>query len=160
MVVYARGYARIYLQETTSSQLDSISNSTDTTQASLVQTIELTYEKKESEYLTCDGETKYFTDAIRVEGSIKQLFGFGEILAAVVGQDVLSTGTYTVSKPTFPPKFTIHLVSDPSASQQFDIRLTNVEFKRWRLSQDDKGQFLSDVTFVGTLGTTTYKGGP
>lgn len=151
----------LYIQEITSGQLDSVSASADTTQVSLCQSIEFEYNNKLIQYLECDGTYRYLEGPVMVSGTIGQLFGFGELLAAVVGADAFSSPTYTVSKyAQFLPEFTLHLFFNTSASQQANVSITGVKFESLRQVADLKDVVKHSARFYGTLGTTNWKGGP
>lgn len=161
MAAYRAGTALLYLQESTS-QLDSISNSADTTLGSLVQNLEIRYSNLEQRYVTCDGQVKFFFSPADISGTIQQLLGFGELLAAVVGADSLSAGTYTVSQyASFPPLFTMHFRNPESASQEINVTLTNVRFTEFTVNVNGDKIFVNNVKFVAeTFSSATYKGGP
>lgn len=162
MPSYTRAAGTIYLQETTTSQLDSVSGSADTTQVSSCQNIEIRYSNQMQKHVSCDGAVKWFESPADISGRIEQLFGFGELLAGVIGVDSNSAGTYTITKYSqFSPEFTIHTKSTMSASQEFNFNLTGVKFDEFVLNVNGEGIFITDVKFVASnIGTVNYKGGP
>ena len=137
--------AKVFLQET-STQLDSISNSADTTEASAGQGVEVIISNNLSQYITSDGNILYFEGPQDITIKIKQLVLEGELLSALIGQDSLSGSTFTITTFTqFLPRLTIHVQLDQAGGQQLNLNLTNCVFSNGTLTTENKALVMNNV---------------
>lgn len=148
----------MYLQET-SSQLDSISGTADTTQVSQGQKTELRLSNKLNQYLDCEGTLKYFEGPFDAVVKIQQLVARGELLSALIGADSLSTKTYSVTKySSFLPRLTLHVYGVQSNGQEINVNLTNCLVSSATITFDINQIVMNDVEIVGeSLGTINWK---
>ena len=161
MVIYRGAKAILYVQETPSSQLDSVSNSPDTGKLSTGKNVEVTFNNKLNQYITCDGEVKYFEGPLDITFKAQQFFARGEMISAVLGQDSLAGGVYTVSKYSqFLPRLAMRLFLDEGASQYTNIRLINCLVNVATLRVEKRELVMNDVQGVAEdIGVTEWKGG-
>lgn len=157
--VYTGGAFALYIQETTTSQLDSVSGSSDTTQILTGEQFELRITNNIAPYKECDGTVKYFEGpqqySIRVDGKIAT----GELLSAIIGADSLSSLKYTISKySVFLPRFTFHGKLDLGNGQILNITLTNCIVGNGTISIEGKNAVAQGFEIFGeAIGTTDWK---
>ena len=157
--VYTGGAFRLYIQETSTNQVNSISASADTTEILTGDKFELRISNSIMPYLECDGSVKYFEGpqkyAIKVDGKLST----GELLSALIGADSLSSVTYTVTKySSFLPRFTFHGKLSLSNGQDVNITLTECLVTDGSISIDGKNAVAKGFEIVGeSLGTTNWE---
>jgi len=156
--VYTGSLCTLYVQETTSNQLDSVSASADTTQLAIGYNAELRFSNTIQEYLECDGTVKYFEGPQKYTMKIKTLVARAELLSALIGADSLASTTYTVSKySSFLPRLTIHLKLE-IGSNELNVNLTNCVLSGFVLTSTVKEIVLGDAEIMAeSIGTINWE---